>query len=166
MIIPFAKIDGYWTFDDNYLSSVFDKMAYDGSHKKVFWDGRVKTSQEFINYLKDPKNLPVFVFENDELKLFAWINSIGRNYAFVHYCTFNRGEDKTNIIDEAIGYWFGFEDEGKPLFDVLIGMTPTNNKHAIKFLEKCGFTQVGSIPDMADDVYRGKTSIMISYRKR
>ena len=168
-VFPYAKVNGNWSVPDSYIKSIFQKTLQDGSVRKLFWDGRVQTEDQFLEYFQDPKNLPILIFKDQKLEAYFWLNSIGRNFAFVHYCFFSNswGGDKKDMFESAISYWFNFMYGEKPLFDVLVGMVPSFNKHAINLIKEFGFTKIGEIPNMIDDIYLGKKfPVTIAYRGR
>lgn len=169
MIIPYAKVGDAWSLPDELIELSFNRMVRDGTLKTVFWDGKITNYEQLLGHFRKPSNLPVFIFDNNELVAFAWLNSIGHNFAFSHFCTFREiwGKDKSHLIDELFDYWFSFSYENGYLFDVLIGMVPETNVHALKFLDECGYKVVGPIPGLINDYYaREKKAAVISYRSR
>lgn len=162
MIYPYSKVNGVWSIPDSHLELAFYKMVRDKTLKIVFWDGKVKTKNEFIMYMQTDGNFPLFIYDKSELIGFAWLNSIGQNFAFAHFCMFyeNWGKDKSKIIDDVFGYWRSFD-----LFDVILGIIPATNKKAISFLSKAGFVKLGAIPNIINNIYYGKKMpAMIAYR--
>lgn len=167
-IVPFSKVDGSWALPDEALRCAFHKTG--DSIKSIFWDGKVKSHEDFIDYFKSPRNLPVFVFIDSAPCGYAWINNIGMGHACSHFCVFKEfwGSDhKKEIFESVMSYWFGFKDSNGYLFDTLIGMIPKFNTHAINYVQENGFNLVGEIPNMVNDVFNNRKSpICIFYRSR
>jgi hypothetical protein len=162
-ILPYVEIDGARTVPDVYLTGCYNQLVEDGTADIVFSRGEVKNSQEFIQLMKHPNNLPLFVVIDKQIKGVAWLNHVSGNYAFGHFAFFKETWGKTKEMGEAIiDYWFSFPGENGPLFDVIVGMVPSKNPRAIRFVEKLGFTQLKpDIPAIYPDC--GAT---ILYRQR
>jgi hypothetical protein len=167
-LIPYSKVDGVWSLPDEALEDAFYKTG--DLIKSIFWTGKISTPKDFINYFKTPSNLPVFVFKDAKPCGYAWINNIGMGHAHSHFNVFQEfwgSEDKKEIFESVINYWFGFKDDKGALFDTLIGMIPKFNTHAMRYVEQNGFNRVGEIPNMVHDSYSNvKFPIVIFYRSR
>ncbi len=79
----------------------------------------------------------------------AWLNGLGKNYAFAHFFFLKEAWGRESFEAGQIiqRYWFSLGDE--QLFKVLIGNIPSVNKPAIDFVKKLGWTVLGEIPYMA-----------------
>jgi hypothetical protein len=168
-IIPYSFVDEKWSLSDSAIFDAYQRTLQQGSIKTVFWDGKIKSKEDFLNYFQAKRNLPIFVFKDHAPCGYAWINNIGCNHAYAHFCYFKQfwGDDKSDIFETVINYWFSFTNQDSFLFDTLIGMVPKFNKFAIKHIQENGFTKVGEIPNMVNDIYRKtKSSIVIFYRCR
>src|SRR3989304_1971252 len=124
MLVPYVEIDGSRTIPDSVLRQVHLKLLCQNLNPSVFINGAMKSHEEFISFLKDTRNLPIFSanFEG-EVNGFAWLNEIKDTHASCHFCFFTEtwGGKAEEIAREIIDYWFGFEDSGELLFDVLLG---------------------------------------------
>ena len=168
-LIPYVEIDGARTVSDSVVKEAFRKTVQDKTHTTVFYDGKIKTEDEFLDLMKDPKNLPVFVLVDDKLSGYAWINSIADNHAFAHFNFFKEtwGKCAEDIGKSLLDYWFSFPGSNGPMFDVLIGMIPKFNTKANRFIERLGFVRVGEIPMMLRNAYAGeRTAAVLSYKTR
>lgn len=168
-LLAYYNSDGSWTMPDEAIFDAYNRTIEQGSIKSVFWDGKIQSKEDFINYFKSPRNIPVFVFKDGEPCGYAWINNIGSNHACSHFCYFKKfwGEEKKDIFETVINYWFSFMDGDSPLFETLIGMIPKFNQHAIHHVLENGFKLVGEIPNMVNDVFQNRKSpIVIFYRNR
>lgn len=167
-LIPYSKIDGQWSLPDEALEDAFYKTGE--TIRSIFWTGKINTPKDFINYFKMPSNLPVFVFKDSKPCGYAWINNIGMGHACSHFNVFKEfwgSEDKKEIFESVMSYWFGFKDSHGFIFDTLLGMIPKFNTHAMRYVEENGFVRAGEIPNMVVDPYSNqKFPIVIFYRSR
>lgn len=154
MIVPYVLTDK-WSIPEEEIRKAFRITKDEGSLEKVFLSGRIRTEDQFLSYMQDRKNLPVFIFE-PEISGYAWINGIHSSYAFVHCCFFKNiwGKNK-HIVDSIVSYWFSFTgNDGKPLFKTLMASVSLDNKPVNKFLLRNGFTLLGAVPNIGYDGYR------------
>lgn len=152
-IIPYVEIDGARTVSDVYLIGVYNQLVEDGTADIVFSRGEVKTAQEFIALMKHPNNLPLFLVVDQSIKGVAWLNHLSGNYAFGHFAFFKETWGNTREMGEKIiNYWFSFPGDNGPLLDVIVGMVPSKNPRAIKFVQKLGFIKLSpDIPAIFQD---------------
>lgn len=138
-------------------------MVFDGTFETVFHDGTVKTEDDLLRLLKSPYNYPCFGLVNGSIRALAWLNEHHGNYATAHFCVFKEswGQDARDIGKEVLSYWFSFPGTNGPLFDVILGVTPSEYKHVIRFIKSIGFTIVGEVPK----ILKGKNAVL-SYCER
>lgn len=164
MIVPYVKTEDGWSIPDEEIRKAFRITKDEGSLPMVFLSGRIKTEDEFLSYMRDPRNLPVFIF-NPKVSGYAWINGIQNCYAFVHCCFFKGiwGRNR-KIVDSILSYWFSFTDNsGERLFKTLIASVSQENEPVNKFLSRNDFTLLGGIPNIGWDGYRGSNIPMNIY---
>lgn len=150
MIYPYVKNELGWTLSDKQMAGMWDLIVAQGYHEVVFYSDRVKNATDFINFCREPGNVVHFDFEikDDDLDplLVAWCNNFGPNYAFGHFC-FLGDCDKPMVARRTLDYWFAWKPDGKtPLLDVVLGKIPAFNQRAIRFIEKLGFYNMGTVP--------------------
>jgi len=151
ILVPYVELNGSRTISDDILISVFNQTKEDGIFDTVFYEGNINTEQDFISIMKSANNYPVFIFDEDKTPLgYAWLNGLGNNHAFAHFCYLKRswGKHTQEFGSKLLKYWFSFPGEEGLLFDVILGNVPDFNKHAHKYIEKLGFKKVGEIPKM------------------
>ncbi|MDD5189447.1 MAG: hypothetical protein PHE50_00210 [Dehalococcoidales bacterium] len=169
-IVPYVKIDGMFSIPDEWSISVFNKIKKDGLFEKVFYDGEVRTQEDFLNLLKSPVNYPIFILVDGILLCLAWINDLHSNHATVHFYTFKEswGRHSMAMGQKAIEYWFNFKKEdGSNRFDVLLGITPSEYKSVHRFIEKIGFTILGEVPKVLFNIYtQQRMGAMLSFCTR
>lgn len=130
-------------------------MMQEGSFQRVFYEGHINSPEDFLETMKRPANVPVFVFRGLEPIGFGWLNGAISKRAFAHFCVLKTawGKDSVQAGKLVVSYWMSFENEGEPVIDVLIGVIPQPNTRAIDYAQRVGFTHLGMIPGMA--VYEG-----------
>lgn len=148
LILPYAAIGGVRNLPDNVILAVYKKMKEQGLVDTVFHDGSVSCADQFLKMMQNDKNLPLIAHDNSGILGIAWLNDIAGNRALGHFCFFKEawGKKSKNVGNKILEYWFSLQFKGKPIFDVIIGNTPSSNKHALSFIKKIGFTIVGEIP--------------------
>lgn len=152
-LIPYALISGGWNLPDSFLADVFEKMQAEGVLERVFYDGSVTTPEAFVKYMQSPANVSIFFVRDGEPLSFGWLNGIREGRAFAHFCTLKAGRGVTIDMGRiALGYWFSTFD----FLAVILGMIAANNKLALRFVRRIGFTAVGEIPRLIYDAYSGQ----------
>ena len=147
LLIPFAKVGDHYNLQDNVLISIWNKIIAQKLLNKVFYDGSITSAKQFVDMMKHPSNLPVIAY-NGEILGFGWLNDMAKNRALAHFCMFREawGKHTLEIGHKFLDYWFSLEQNGEPLFRVLVGNTPPWNKPAVSFIQRLGFKIVGEIP--------------------
>lgn len=117
----------------------------------MFYEGKIQNVDQFIQMMKNPVNIPVFVFKGYVPIGFAWLNGASGYHAFGHFCFMQSawGKASKEAAELILHYWLAFaRDDGAPVFDVILGTIPSFNTRAIEFVQKIGFVKVGQIPLM------------------
>jgi hypothetical protein len=160
-IIPYVEVNGAWTFTDSYLLEMWDQMVSEGTAKKVFFQGKVTSGKDLIKWCKSPANEVVIgIGDNDQLPLiFTWLNGVEDRRAWFNFNIFKRawGKDSHKLAVQ-VGYYYLYmkDQEGNYIFDVLIGLTPSNNRLALQMVKKMGATSIGEIPLLLTNHWTGK----------
>ncbi|MDI6741620.1 MAG: hypothetical protein QMD11_02680 [Smithella sp.] len=143
---PFTKLpDGSYTMPDEFLHAIWKQLAADGNAHRVFYDGAVKTAEDFARFMKLPGNYPVFVMDPEKQKIVfaAWLNGVSANAAYAHFFGLGRGSYRPELSNMIVGYW-----EKMNLFSVILGVLPAQNSRAIHVAVDCGFEILGAIPGL------------------
>jgi len=159
-IIPYGNKDTIYNLSDAYLGQVFRRIVLEGTMQRIFYDGSVKNTTDFIDFIKREDCSVFFVKFRDEDVGFFWLTSFIQKSAFITYCFYKEfwGKDSLNISQACLGYIFQDKNDcGEHVIDVLLGLTPSNNKLAINFLKKNGMTILGYIPVLIKDYRYNKT---------
>lgn len=148
-VIPYALTEKGYPIDDQVLSLIWKQIVNEGLDKKVFPDNSISTVADFLGLMKDTRNIPVFAFDGKLLGL-AWLNSVHDKHALAHFCMMREawGKKTLQVGQEILKYWNSFD-----VLDVIIGNTPSDNKLAIKYIQKLGFTVIGEIPTIGKVSY-------------
>lgn len=155
-LIPYVEYNGARTLPDSFLEDVFTEMIIEGLVSTVFVGTDVTNSEEFIKLMKSPGNVAVFVLDGEKCITFAWLNSIGLNYAYGHFCFFQN--DRFSAIEvgkKILEYWWSLGSTRKAL-DVILGSIPSFNTRAIAFMEKLGAVRLGQIPNLFFNPFTGE----------
>lgn len=170
-IIPYVEVNGAWSIDDQHMIYLYDQCREKDLIKQVFFQGEVKSPDDWLNIMKRPSNVVHTIWGPDKLPyLIAWLNDWGRTFAFAHFITWPRawGKHTVELLYQSFEYWFSFKrDDGTPLLQTIIGRTPAHRPIVTNFLYKLNAHVLGEIPRMAYDVYQQKdVGIVISYITR
>ena len=153
-IVPFYDKDGTPNFSDTSLAQVFRRIVREESVTKIFYDGSVRNSADFICFVRNRENELFFVGYDGREAGFFWLNRLRRKAAFITYCLYKDfwGDEALLISRKCIEFLFARKDvHGEHRIDVLLGLTPANNKLAVKFLLKNGMTVSGKVPGLLYD---------------
>jgi len=147
-LIHYTEWDGIRNFSDSYIKQLFDRMEAEGLAEKVFYDGSTKTSDEFLNGMKYGQCKLFLIFQDSEITGLTWLTGFQARSAVVHFCLFRKFHgQKAIIIGEKVrDELLYMKDSEGYIFDVLIGMTPSNNIPALQFMKSIGGTVSGEIP--------------------
>ena len=144
-IIPYIIFDGVPTFKDSDILNLWDRMVEDNTVNHVFQDGSIKTRNEFLKAMKSTENFLILIYWKEELSMIMWANRFQGNFAQNNFCCFKNLWGKSKVIQECArtGTSYLFKNLG---LDMLLGMTPKNNRLAIRAVRASGATIIGSLP--------------------
>jgi hypothetical protein len=149
-LIPYVEYNGSWSLTDVVMEHIWEEMTEHGLDKLVFSSNEMKDADEFVKFLKHPRNHVHTIWDDDNrISIIAWVNDLGSNCAFAHFCCFPHtwGTTSVEIGKQSLGHWFGFKHgDNRPVFGVILGRIPASNEKAIDYAKKCGMTEVGRIP--------------------
>lgn len=150
-IVPYMYIDGVPTFKNSYIMGMFDKMERDGTIEMVFFDGAVKTREEFLAFVRRPgiQLYELGLKDSDTPAGFIWLEMFTRRTALLHFCIFSEhwgGAYK--IGHEVLVTLLSLRDScGNYILDAVYGITPANNELALGAVRATGVNEVGTIPN-------------------
>lgn len=169
-ILPYVRMENGPSVPDETVRAVYQKIKLDGTFDTVFYDGSVRSEDEFFGLLRSPENYPIFILVDGVIGGVAWFNDLFRNRATAHFCGFKEvwGKHSVEMGKAALDYWFSFtKKDGSPMLDVILGVTPSEFKHAIKFIQSLGFKIIGEVPKVSYHANTSKySSATLSYIER
>jgi len=155
-LLPYTEVDGIRTAADSDIKRLFDRTVEDGTEKIVFYEGTIKTADQFLHMAKSRNALFYLVIIGTETIGYIWFNRLENKTAHYHFCSFKEYWGKNEEIGKHIlPTVLGWKNKkGGYLLDLLIGYIPIWNKRAIAFSLKCGGKSAGTIPNA---IWNGET---------
>ena len=149
------------TVNPQTVVAAYERTKEDGLLTLVFH--REMEMDDFFLYFANPQIHPVLVFWNDLFAGYCWLNGVSESRAFGNFCFFRSVWGNTiDLGRHVLDYWFAVPGvNGEPLLNVLIGSTPEDNRRAVAFVRRLGFSVLGVIPHMVGD-----KPCVISYKTR
>lgn len=136
---------------DVQLYEVWDMMCDAKVETDTFYDGSVTSHHEFRDFVRLDGNEVFFVFYEGKLGMMAWMNDRVHRRACIHFTTLPQtwGRKRDNISAAMkLGRFVVATIVREMGIDVLVGITPTRNKLACKYVQRVGAVPVGEAPNM------------------
>ena len=170
IITPYRAENGRVNFPETYLRQVFLRIAVEGTLEKVFFDKKINNNREFIAFVKQKNHSVFFVNLGDEEAGFFWLTRFNQKYAFINQCLYKNfwGKKSLKVSKFCIDYILDRKNaKGDYLHDVLLGLTPVNNRLAVSFLIKSGMQVLGKLPGIFTVYHQNKVvDGLLSYKTR
>lgn len=122
--------------------------------RDILWKRMVEikqpTLEDFINIIICPFAFTFFIYEDDRIIAECTMDNIRGRSAMPHFSMHPEMFGRTvQIANDALTFIFGLKSKkGGPWVNTLIGVTPANNRLALKFTKRCGYKIVATIPDV------------------
>lgn len=149
-LMPYVFDGVTWSISDDTMLAIW-KMLLDAKIVNKLFFGMDMTVQGFFSLIKSPTNMIHIIFLPDlRPAMMAWLNSWGYNYAFAHFTGFpwTWGQSE-QLIRQTIDYWFGFKrKDGTPMLDILFGLTPADNRLALRVIQRAGLKVLTKVPQI------------------
>ncbi len=170
-ITPYNSVEkGKVNFSDTYLRQVFLKIAVEGTLHKIYFDRKINNNIEFTAFIKQKEHSVFFVKAGEEEVGFFWLAKFNQRSAFMNYCFFKNFWGKTSLKISRFCIEYIMERKkanGDYMLDILLGLTPINNRLAVNFLIKSGMQVLGKIPGICTDYHQNKVvDGLLSYKTR
>ncbi len=168
-IIPLNEMNGQSNFSDKILGQIFRRIVREESLNKLFYDGSIRNTRDFRKFMRSPDNEIFFVTINGKEAGFFWLSHFRQRSFFINYCVYREFWGEALMISNAcIDHIFKRKNsDGDFIVDVLLGLTPANNRLAVNFLLKNDMTILGRVPGFLFDSSTGETvDGIFSYRQR
>jgi len=161
VIVPYCEIDGIRTFNDSEVRSFYERIERDGLKDIVFMHGDIPDANAFLHEMKRPGGSVLYVVYVEDLQAgLIWLDRIEGKTCRVHFTSFSEawGMDTVQIGRDAIRQvMYMTSTTGEHIFDVLLGLTPSRNVRALRWLEKVGLKKAGDIPNAMWDAKAGES---------
>lgn len=131
------------------LYEIWGQIAAGGQLGSLFYDGRVKCFMDFRQEILRPGVLPFLCHtENGLFTAFSWLNDITSRMARTHFIVFRRafGPLARETGRHLYRYILGLKDSEGYLLDCLYGITPCDNRLALRAALSCGWQKAGELP--------------------
>lgn len=152
---------------DVVLCGVWQRMCAEKRNRAFFWGGQVIDESGWLDFIKSPRNCPVFVIDTilADVVMFAILNGISGHIAQGHFCGI--GQYHRGIGETVLNFWAGLKGTDEvPLLDTIWGITPSVFPNALRLIKLIGFVLLGEMPHMChinDSEYNQTVPGVISY---
>ena len=148
-VIPYTEFDGIPTFKDSNVKEFYNRMVKGGVADIIFHDGCVKSSDDFLRMMKGSGADLYVAFYGEEIVGVGWLTHFEAKTCRAHFTMFPDVEDKdiVSIGKEIFRQMLHMKAHGDYVFDVFLGLVPSFNVRAIKWLNKVGLVTIGDIPN-------------------
>lgn len=148
--IYYTKYDGIRNFPDSFLENIFLQICYDYNLDKVFHDGYIRSTSDFVDFCKSSNVLCFMVYADEKLVGFVWLTNVTGKTAFFNFTFLGEVPTRTKlkvgkqVVKDLLSTPSFVPD--KFVFDSFFGLTPETNPVAWRFAQKCGFREVAKLP--------------------
>ena len=135
--------DGAGNIPDSVFHWFWHKMEEQGVAETVFYSGHIKDAYAFTLLMKTGVVPMMFIDEETKNPIgMAWLSDIMDNRALGHFAILKEGRDRKIAIGrQTLKYWLN--DLG---LNNVLGIVPSFNKKAIKYIEDLGLIILGEVP--------------------
>lgn len=128
---------------DDTVRGLYGRMEREHLLDSFFHAAQCKTADEFLAYARS-EGVWMFRVERDgEVVAFAVLDNFSAESAYFHHCHFRAGWRYTT---ETALHTLDWLQASCPSIKTLIGITPTRNRLAVRYAQRCGFKILGEIP--------------------
>lgn len=160
-LMPYTKRDGIPTFRNSEITNIYSRVIEEGWGVAMFDDGYINDAQDFSRYITSPNVMFWGVYYEEELIGFCYVNRIEKTYAHLHFGFFKKWWGRSEVINaagqQALEMLLIKEYEGKPMFELLIGVYPSWNVHVLAYVHKFGAHTVTTVPHLVWSESQGKS---------
>lgn len=148
----FRSFDGEDVMPDSVPHEFWAIMCEQGLKSKLWFDGEGPQDKWGFSGMCHQADTHIwFSYYEGEPAGFFWLNGFTPKTAHVHQCFFKVAWGKFTVeasrLTTDLILHAGYPDTGEHMLDALIGLTPADNKLAIRLLKKAGFKVVGTVPN-------------------
>jgi len=147
-MLPYASLDGIRTYRDSEILELYERLLNEGG-EHVFRDGSVKSAVDFLCMAKGPQVAFYVAYVRGVVAGVVWLNRFQARFAQCSFFVFRQfwGADALGLGRHCLRELLHARDaEGRHHLDMLIGLTPADNRAAISFALRCGWKRRGLLP--------------------
>lgn len=137
-----------WRYTPAHMAHIWDIMEGEGKIPWLFYDGGIKTRNDYIDFMTQPDVFAYVVYDRgDHTTPLAtyFVNNFTGNAAMMHFCHFQAGLPlRIPIGLDACNFLLKGGGSG---ISALIGITPRPFRHAWRYALSVGFQQKAIIPE-------------------
>lgn len=146
-LIPYLKDNTLCPFSDEFIMGLYNKMVSDGTADLIFLNGTIQSAENFLHLVSDGGSYLYIYFKEKDPVGMCWLNSFENRTARFHFCIFSEVWGEADDIGrETVQKLIRLKDEDGYLFDMFIGLVPTQNKLAIDYVQRIGANYLGELP--------------------
>jgi hypothetical protein len=156
-IMPYTSSDGVPTYRDSEIREFYNQVIEEGWGDIVFFDGSIQGQNHFLQKMKpnqwgESQNMLHIVYYKGIPAAMVWLNRFEKTHCYVHWLFFKAGRRVTKEIGIAVLEFLFNNYE----VETLMGITPSFNKLALRFLKSIGLTSSCEIPGILWSSKKGK----------
>lgn len=151
------------------LQALWERLEDDGLTRHVFHDGSVGDAGAFIAFAGAPGRAFYAVYADGDPAALFWLDGRAGRSARIHFAVLrDYFGSPARIIGFYVTDWLlsVSGSDGRPLIEVLVGVTPRTNGAALGLVRDLGFTVLGVIPHAAPMANGRSTGAVVSYLTR
>lgn len=157
-LIPYAVSDGVPSFRDSEIRGWYERLEAEGLARWVFFDARQLSGDDLLRLVKKPGNFTFTVWAQDEdggaeMAAFFWMHQFIGTTVFLHHVVFRKFH---GIASVRIGKFVLSEVTRLGFCESVMGITPANNRLAVRFAKSIGMQRLGVVPRIFYDAYENR----------
>jgi len=131
------------------------RLIESGLYRQAFYDGSVRTPEDFLSLVRNPNG---YVFLSKDIRTglpagHVHINNFAGKTCQTHFSILpsHHGRESVRMGIEGADQLFElYRAPSELMLTSLIGITPVENKLAVRFLTLCGYKLMGEIDDICE----------------
>ena len=128
---------------DDEIRGLYERMEREHLIDSFFHAAQCKSAHEFLAYVRDKGTWMFQVERHGGVVAFGMLDNFSAESAYFHHCHFRAGWKHT--LETAM-HTLDWLQASCPSIKTLVGITPTRNKLAVRYAQRCGFKILGEIP--------------------
>jgi hypothetical protein len=162
-IVPYAVVDGVASLRPSFLRGLQERMRAEGLERWLMFGTTRPESLEELAVSRAVKFFSVVIDLDSkdlgEVASLFWLTDGTGEACLIHFCVFKKywGKCAREMGRHVFATLFGMYDiDGRTLFPVIMGMTPSNNQPAVRYTRGVGMQMVGTVPNVFYDAHENR----------